>query len=66
MDKRKRRQLEGAGWKVGSTTDFLHLSDEQAALVEIKLGLASAVRKQRNKRRTRGLAHAPGNRTGAP
>src|SRR5260370_18939486 len=50
MDKRKRRRLEGAGWKVGSTTDFVGLSDEEAALVEVKLGLASAVRKQRNRR----------------
>ena len=51
MDKHKRRRLEGAGWKVGSTTDFLGLSDEEAALVEVKLGLASAVRKHRSRRR---------------
>jgi len=50
MDKRKQRRLEGAGWKVGSTTDFLGLSDEEAALVEVKLGLASAVKKQRSRR----------------
>src|ERR1700683_5250312 len=50
MDKRKRRRLEGAGWSVGSTSDFLGLSDEEAALVEVKLGLASAVRKQRSRR----------------
>src|SRR5271156_1084740 len=51
MDKRKRQRLEGAGWKVGSTADFLGLNDEEAALVEVKLGLASAVRKQRSQRR---------------
>src|SRR5713226_2009518 len=50
MEKRKRRRLEGAGWKVGSSADFLGLSDEEAALVEVKLGLASAVRKQRSRR----------------
>jgi len=50
MDKRKRRRLEDAGWKVGSAADFLGLSEEEAALVEIKLGLASAVRKQRSRR----------------
>jgi ribosome-binding protein aMBF1 (putative translation factor) len=50
MDKRKRRRLEAAGWKVGSTTDFLGLSDEEAELVEVKLGLATAVRKQRSRR----------------
>src|SRR5579863_1391495 len=51
MEKRKRRRLEGAGWRVGSTDDFLGLSDEEAALVEVKLALASAVRKQRSRRR---------------
>jgi DNA-binding XRE family transcriptional regulator len=51
MDKRKRQRLEGAGWKVGSTADFLGLSDEEAALVEVKLGLAGAIKKQRSRRR---------------
>src|SRR5579863_9989372 len=50
MEKRKRRRLEGAGWRVGSTADFLGLSDEEAALVEVKLRLASAIRKQRSRR----------------
>jgi ribosome-binding protein aMBF1 (putative translation factor) len=50
MEKRKKERLEGAGWRVGSTADFLGLSDEEAALVEVKLGLASAVRKQRSRR----------------
>jgi len=51
MDKRKRQRLESAGWMVGSTNEFLGLSDEEAALVEVKLGLANAVRKQRSRRR---------------
>src|SRR5579863_4833400 len=51
MEKRKRLRLDGAGWRVGSVTDFLGLSEEEAALVEVKLGLASAVRKQRSRRR---------------
>jgi ribosome-binding protein aMBF1 (putative translation factor) len=50
MDKRKKQRLEDAGWKVGSAADFLALSDEEAALVEVKLGLANAVRKQRSRR----------------
>ncbi|MGA9723294.1 MAG: helix-turn-helix transcriptional regulator, partial [Candidatus Binatus sp.] len=50
MEKNKRQRLEGAGWKVGSTTEFLGLSDEEAALVEVKLGLANAVKKQRSRR----------------
>ena len=51
MEKRKRQRLEGAGWRVGGVTDFLGLSEEEVALVEVKLGLASAVRKQRSRRR---------------
>ena len=39
MEKPKRRRLEGAGWKVGSAGEFLGLSEEEAALVEEKLGL---------------------------
>ena len=50
MEKRKRQRLESAGWRVGSAADFLGLSDEEAALVEVKLGLASAIRKQRSRR----------------
>lgn len=50
MEKRKRQRLEAAGWKIGSATEFLGLSEEEAALVEVKLGLASAVRKQRSRR----------------
>src|SRR5260370_44826 len=51
MEKRKRKRLQSAGWRVGSSADFLGLSDEEAALVEVKLGLASAIRKQRSRRR---------------
>ncbi|MGB8684147.1 MAG: hypothetical protein WCD12_14765 [Candidatus Binatus sp.] len=39
MEKGKRQQLESAGWKVGTARDFLELSDEEAALVEAKLGV---------------------------
>jgi predicted XRE-type DNA-binding protein len=51
MDKQKKQRLERAGWKVGSTKEFLGLSDEEAALIEVKLALASTVKKQRNSQR---------------
>lgn len=50
MDKRTRKRLESAGWKVGGVREFLGLTDEEAAMVEVKVGLASAVRKQRSRR----------------
>ena len=46
----KRRKLAGAGWKVGSAADFLGLTVEEAALVEIRLGLSNALRAWRTRK----------------
>jgi len=51
MNAAKLKRLRAAGWKVGSTKDFLKLSDEEAALVELKLSLAGALKQARQKRR---------------
>src|SRR5712691_13174930 len=51
MNAAKSKRLRAAGWKVGSTKDFLRLSDEEAALVELKLSLAGALKQARQKRR---------------
>jgi DNA-binding XRE family transcriptional regulator len=50
LDKRTKKRLEAAGWKVGGTSEFLGLTDEETAIVELKVGLASAVREQRSRR----------------
>jgi len=47
----KRRRLEAAGWKVGSAAEFLALDNEEAAIIELKLDLADAVRIARTRRR---------------
>lgn len=47
MNKTKRKKLEAKGWKVGTVQDFLKLSDEEAAYVELKLALAKNVQKRR-------------------
>jgi len=47
----KRRQLEGAGWRVGTVEEFLGLSKQEAALVEVKLRLARRLRTLRTRRR---------------
>lgn len=39
MNKRKMEKLKAAGWKVGNAEDFLGLSKEETALVEIKVAL---------------------------
>ncbi len=49
MKKNKQKKLEAAGWRVGSAKDFLRMSDEEAALVRLKIALADAVRAQRSK-----------------
>src|SRR5262249_38425814 len=43
----KKKKLQATGWKVGSTSDFLKLSADEAALIELKLALASELRKRR-------------------
>jgi|SRR5579859_1790114 len=47
MNKKKQQNLEARGWKVGSAADFLGLSAEEQALIELKIALAAAVRAQR-------------------
>ena len=49
MDKRKRNMLEAAGWKSGTVAEFLELSPEQSAIVELKLQLSNALRDRRKK-----------------
>lgn len=47
MEKSKRKRLEEAGWSIGSAQDFLGLSDEEAAFVELKLSLSERLRERR-------------------
>lgn len=51
MKAEKRRRLEADGWKVRPAEDFLELSPEEAALVEMKLSLSQALKQQRQRRR---------------
>ena len=44
MNQAKRRRLEARGWKVGSAADFLRLTPEEAAFVEVKSALVMALR----------------------
>ena len=45
----KLKRLQAAGWKAGSVQEFLGLNDQEAALVELKLALVTAVREARRK-----------------
>ncbi len=47
----KRMKLEADGWKVGSASDFLDLTEAEEALVTMKLALAKNLKELRQKRR---------------
>ena len=50
MRESKRRRLEAKGWRVGNAADFLSLSPEEAAYIELKLRLADRLKERRRKR----------------
>ncbi len=47
MDAAKRKALEAAGWKVGDAADFLEMSAEERQLLDTRVSLALAIRRQR-------------------
>jgi DNA-binding XRE family transcriptional regulator len=50
MRKDKQTRLENAGWKVGDAADFLELTKEQAAFVDMKVALARSLKQRRQRR----------------
>ncbi len=51
MNPKKRKALEAAGWKVGDAADFLGMSDDQRQLLDARVEVALAVRRQREIRK---------------
>ena len=51
MKPSKKSKLEAAGWKVGSTGDFLGLSRDEETFIELKLALSEHLRKKRLKKK---------------
>lgn len=47
MEKAKEERLASAGWRVGDSTEFLELTPEEAAFVDLKLALAQYLRELR-------------------
>lgn len=48
MQRSKKKRLESKGWAVGSTQEFLGLSNEEAELIELRLRLAQGIKHQRS------------------
>jgi ribosome-binding protein aMBF1 (putative translation factor) len=51
MRDEKRQRLNAKGWRIGSTDDFLGLTPEESAFLEIKLRLSHALRAEREAKR---------------
>lgn len=47
MKASKQKKLEAAGWKVGSVSEFLELSEAEAMLISMKLALAQNIKEMR-------------------
>jgi predicted transcriptional regulator len=50
MRRSKQERLEAKGWRFGTAQQFLGLSDEEAAYVELRLRLADSLRSRRRRR----------------
>jgi len=51
MEKSNKRQLEAKGYRIGDANDFLELSPEESAYIEMKLALSQALAQKRKQRR---------------
>lgn len=47
MDEAKRKRLEAAGFKVSDTQEFLGLSDEEMAYIDLRITISNALRARR-------------------
>ncbi len=50
MDPKKKERLEAHGWKVGSAEEFLGLTPEESAYIDLRIKLSDAVRRFRKAR----------------
>jgi DNA-binding XRE family transcriptional regulator len=47
----KRTKLENKGWRIGSAEEFLGLSAEETAYIDMKLALSEKLKQRRQKKR---------------
>src|SRR5258708_19397196 len=50
MNTARKKKFESAGWKVGTASEFLGLSRQEAQIVEMKLALSESLKRRRRKR----------------
>jgi predicted XRE-type DNA-binding protein len=47
----KHKKLEAKGWKFGDVQEFLELTDEETAFIEMKLALGRSLKERRQRKR---------------
>lgn len=47
MNEEKRKKLEAKGWKTTSVAEFLELTPEENAIIELRLALSNALKQKR-------------------
>ena len=47
MRKEKKKRLEAKGWRIGTVKEFLDLSSDESAYIELKIRLAEGLRRRR-------------------
>ena len=50
MRKQKKKRLAAKGWKIGTVKEFLCLSNEESAYIELKIRLAAGLRQRRQEK----------------
>jgi ribosome-binding protein aMBF1 (putative translation factor) len=50
MRKQKKKRLESKGWKIGAVKEFLGLSNEESAYIELKIKLAAGLKQRRREK----------------
>ena len=50
MRKQKQQRLRAKGWKVGTVKEFLGLSNEESAYIDLKIKLAAGLRQRRQQK----------------
>jgi ribosome-binding protein aMBF1 (putative translation factor) len=50
MRKQKKKRLESKNWKIGTVKEFLGLSNEESAYIELKIKLAAGLRWRRQQK----------------
>lgn len=58
MKQAKRKKLEAKGWKIGTAADFLELTPEEEAFIEMKISLSQSLKEMRQRKHLSQVAFA--------